>query len=438
MDRPHFIRTLGVITALLAGGPLRTAAAEAGRFYFGSAPVPAGGTRVLPGTLYSAAAGYGFEPGADIAAQDRGGPDLPGRQFCTSRRPFFFSAAVPEGNYEVTVVMGDLKGESTTTVKSELRRLEVEEQRTAAGQVASRRFVVNVRTPNYAPGGVVRLKPREKTGEFWDWDGKLTLEFSGERPCICSVTIVPAPQVPTLFLAGDSTVCDQPYEPFASWGQMLPRFFGAGVAVANHAESGESLRSFVAENRLAKLDTLMRPGDFLLIQFGHNDQKERGENVGAFTSYKADLERFVDEARRHGTTPILVTPVSRRTFGADGKVTNSLGDYPDAVRRVAGEMGVALIDLNAMSETLYETLGPEGAKTLFPFANGRVEGTHHNNYGSYELAKCVVEGIRASRLPLASFLRDDAPAFDPAHPDPVDRFDVPASPIASAQVPYGN
>jgi lysophospholipase L1-like esterase len=407
-------------------------------FSFGPGQVPSGYTQVLPETRYSTELGYGFEGGPGVTAVDRGGPDALRSHFCTSGHPFLFSVAVPEGNYTVTVVLGDPKGESTTTVKAELRRLEVEEQHTSPGQFSTRRFVVNVRTPRIGAERSVRLKPRERTGEFWDWDGKLTLEFSGERPCVCAVLVFPAPDVPTLYLAGDSTVCDQPYEPFSSWGQMLPRFFGPGAAVANHAESGESLKSFVAEGRLAKLDTLMRPGDFLFIQFGHNDQKERGEGVGAFTTYKADLERLVADARAHGTTPVLVTPVSRRTFGDDGKVANSLGDYPEAVRRVAKEQGVALIDLNAMTRVLYEALGPDKAKTLFPAINGKVEATHHDNYGSYEVAKCVVEGIRACRLAVADCLLGDTPAFDPSRPDPLSSFAVPASPKATNEVPYGN
>jgi lysophospholipase L1-like esterase len=345
---------------------------------------------------------------------------------------------VPEGNFEVTIVLGDGRKGSTTTVKAELRRLEIEELHTVAGRFATRSFVVNVRTPRFGADGLVRLKPREKTGEFRDWDDKLTLEFNGERPCVCAVSVAPARHVPTLYLAGDSTVCDQPYEPFSSWGQMLPRFLGDGVAVANNAESGESLRSFVAENRLAKLDTLMVPGDFLFIQFGHNDQKEKGDGVGAFMTYKADLERFVADARAHGAVPVLVTPVSRRTFGADGKIANSLGDYPESVRRVAREQGAALIDLNAMSKTLYEALGPEGAKALFPVYKGKLEGTHHNNYGSYEIARCVAEGIRAGRLSIADLLVPEDRPFDPAHPDPVGHFSVPASPDATSEVPYGN
>jgi lysophospholipase L1-like esterase len=426
------------IRALVSLAACAPAAAGAAEFAFGGGPVPAGAVQVLPQNRYSAALGYGFEGESRVVAVDRGGPDPMRSHFCTSDSPFFFSVAVPEGNYAVTVVLGDPQGESTTTVKAELRRLEVEEQHTLLGQFAERRFVVNVRTPRFGADGLVRLKPRERTGEFRDWDEKLTLEFSGERPCVCSVSVVAASSVPTLFLAGDSTVCDQPYEPFSSWGQMLPRFFGPGAAVANHAESGESLRSFVGEGRLAKLDTLMRPGDYLFIQFGHNDQKERGENVGAFTTYKADLERFVADARSHGATPVLVTPVSRRTFGDDAKIMNSLGDYPEAVRRVAREEGVALIDLNAMTKVLYEALGPEKAQSLFPTVRGRVEGTHHNDYGSYEVAKCVVEAIRADKLAIADFLLRDTAPFDPAHPDPPGGFAVPASPKASSEVPYGN
>jgi len=119
---------------------------------------------------------------------------------------------------------------------------------------------------------------------------------------------------------------------------------------------------------------------------------------------------------------VLVTPMNRRTFDAAGKITNSLGGYPEAVRQAAKEENVALIDLNAMSKPFYEALGPEGSKKAF------VDNTHHNSYGSYELAKCIVEGIKANKLGIARFLMRDVPPFDPAHPDPVDSFKVPPSP----------
>ena len=276
------------------------------------------------------------------------------------------SRPVPEGNYRVTVTVGDPDRSANTTIRAELRRLMAGPVQTARGQRVVLRFVVNVRAPTLPGGGLVRLKPREKTREILDWDDRLTLEWDGPSAAVTAVAVEAAPALPTVYLAGDSTVCDQPDEPFASWGQMITRFFGPGVAIANHAESGESLRSFIAEGRLAKLDSLMRPGDYLFIEFGHNDQKERGPGVGAFTSYRRDLERFVADARAHGATPVLLTPVSRRTFGPGGRIRNSLGDFPAAVRQAARETQAPLIDLNAASVLLYEAFGPERAALLFP------------------------------------------------------------------------
>src|SRR5207253_4992320 len=120
---------------------------------------------------------------------------------------------------------------------------------------------------------------------------------------------------------------------------------------------------------------------------------------------------------------VPITPVQRRTFDKDGKITNSHGDYPEAVRQVAKERNVPLIDLNAMSKTLYEAWGPEASKRAF----APNDNTHHNNYGSYELARCIVEGIEASRLGLRKFLASDIAAFDPSQPDPIDSFVLPAS-----------
>ncbi len=114
-----------------------------------------------------------------------------------------------------------------------------------------------------------------------------------------SVEIAQA-DVPTVYILGDSTVCDQPREPWNSWGQMLPRFFNAGVAVANNAESGESLRSSLHANRLAKVLIAMKSGDYLFIQYGHNDMKEKGNDIGAFTPYKSDLKHFADSREREG------------------------------------------------------------------------------------------------------------------------------------------
>ena len=339
-----------------------------------------------------------------------------------------------EGNYRVTVRLGNAGAESTTSVKAELRRLMVENVHTKAGQFETQTFIVNTRTPRMPGGTEVRLKPREKAGEAAAWDDAITLEFIGTNPSVSSVRIEKAEDLPTIYIAGDSTSTDQPGEPFNSWGQMLTRFFGPGVAIANHGESGESLKSFIGEGRLAKIMSVIRKGDYLLIQMGHNDQKEKGDGVGAFTTYETDLKRFIAEARAKGAIPILVTSMNRLTFDAAGKITNTLGDYPEAVRRAGAEEHVPVIDLNAMSAPLYEALGPTDAHLLFA---GK-DTTHHSDYGSYQFAKCVVESIRRLELPLTKYLQADLPHYDPAHPDEFKTFTIPAEPSGITPKPYGN
>lgn len=384
-----------------------------------------------------AAMKFDFGEGLAKAAQSTPYTEERGSGFEGSGQPYYFSARVSsEGNYKVTVTLGDDHAASDTTIKAELRRLMAESVRVSAGKTETRTFIVNTRTTKIDTGGEVRLKDREKTTEAWAWDNKLTLEFAGPHPAVRSVKIEKADNsLPTLYIAGDSTSTDQPREPYNSWGQMITRFFGPEIAVANHGESGESLRSFIGEQRFAKLMSVMKPGDFLMIQMGHNDQKEKGEGVGAFTTYAADLKMFIDAARKRGVKTILVTPVSRLSWGtgADGnKIVNNLGDYPEAVRRVGVEENVPVIDLNAMSHEFYEALGPVNAPKAF--ADG--DTTHHDNYGSYELAKAIVTGIRQQNILLEPYLVN-TPAFDPAHPDPLVSFDIPAEPRVQAARPAG-
>ncbi len=401
------------------------------KFDFGPGRVETGRIRILPETTYNKDRRYGFDRGSTTVAatEDIGAGGI---SFCTAEKPFFFSADLPEGNYRVAVTLGDPAGESITTVKAELRRLMLENVHTARGKIETRTFMVNVRNPRITGGGEVRLKDREKNQEAAAWDEKLTLEFNGARPCIGALEITKVEDAVTVYVLGDSTVCDQPAEPWNSWGQMLPRFFKPGVVIANHAESGESLKSSLGAGRLDKVLSTMKAGDYLFIQYGHNDMKEKGEGIGAFTSYKDDLKRFITSARERGGIPVLVTSMHRRTFDDKGKITNSLGDYPDAVRQAAREENTALIDLNAMSKVFYEALGPVNSKVAF------VDGTHHNAYGSYELAKCVVEGIKANKLGLAKFVVDEAlTPFDPSHPDPAASFNVPPSLAVTRQAPEG-
>lgn len=402
-------------------------------FDFGGKAAP-GYTEVLPTATFNDDVGYGFEPALAVRAVNRGGKNALHDGFVTGSEPFFFSAAVPEGNYKVTVILGDKDGPSTTTVKAELRRLMLEQVETKPGKFADRTFIVNIRRPQISTGGSVRLKEREKTSEIRDWDDKLTLEFSGRQPKLCALRIEKVDDIPTIYIAGDSTSTDQGKEPYNSWGQMITNFFKPDIAVANNGESGESLRSYISEHRLAKVMSVIKPGDYLFIQMGHNDQKEKGPDVGAFTTYTRDLKLFVAEARKHGATPVLITPMNRRTFDANGKVTKSLGDFPQAVRNVAKEDNVALIDLNAMSKILYEAFGPEGSGVLFAGA----DRTHHSDFGSYELAKCIIQGIREAKLPIAKDINNQVPPFNPAHPDSFQSFDVPRDLESTTIKPYGN
>ncbi len=330
-------------------------------------------------------------------AQDRGRPAAYNRSlgygfdFKTKPNaegtPFYFSVAVPEGNFNVKLGLGSATEPCVTSVKAESRRWMLGDVRTAAGEIVSHTITVNVRTsrltppPVNAPGGSeVRLNDREQ-GSL-NWDEKLTLEFNGAHPCVASVEVSAAPaETPTVFLAGDSTVTDQPSghtgDPTTSWGQMLTRFFGPGVAIANHAESGETLKSFVTGLRLDKLLEHAKKGDYLFIQFGHNDEKENWPQTyaAAMTTYKQYLRTYVGEARRRGIQPVLVTSMQRRMFDGE-KIRNSHGDYPEAVRQVAKEENVPLIDLANMSAKFYEALGPEKSPIAFA-ANGR-DATHHS------------------------------------------------------------
>jgi lysophospholipase L1-like esterase len=370
---------------------------------------------IAPTNFYSEMSGCGFEPGANVTVA--GGCVM-------STNPFYFSIKLPEGNYRVTVALGNRTSESTTTVKAELRRLMLEKIHTAPGQFATRSFIVNLRTPRISDDLAVHLKPRETTNEWWAWDDKLTLEFNGQNPSLCSLKIEPA-KVPTVYLLGDSTVCDQPDEPWNSWGQMLPRFFKPEIAIANHAESGETIANSLRAQRFEKVFSLMKPGDYLFSQFGHNDMKDRATN--ALDIYRVDLKRVVDRTRAFGGTPVLVTSMEREA----GVEAPTLKGYPEAMREVAKEEHCALIDLNAMSLVFYRALGTNIGKAF-------QDATHHNNYGSYELAQCVLAGIKQDKLPLAKFIADDFGDFNPAHPDAVDTFQMPASPAVSKEKPLGN
>jgi lysophospholipase L1-like esterase len=217
-----------------------------------------------------------------------------------------------------------------------------------------------------------------------------------------------------LFLAGDSTVaaCPEHEFPMAGWGQVLQDQFTDGVRVHNEARGGKSSNSFVEEGRLAAIMERIQPGDFLFIQFGHNDQKSYGTQP--FTSYQSYLKQYITGAREQGAQPVLVTSVNRRKFDENGKLEETLGDYPEAVRQLAKRLSVPVIDLWAETKLLYEACGPEESKRLFVWLEegehpnypaGIQDDTHFSEYGAREVSRLVIEGIRELKLPLAVHIK---------------------------------
>jgi len=420
------------------------------KFDFGAGKISPGYIQVTPETIFSYQRGYGFNSGSDVESIDRGGNTLTA-DYITSGKPFYFSIKLPEGNYDIKILFGDTKGISASTVRAENRRLMLENIRTQYGKTITQTFTVHVKDSliRDANGNVIdkiRLKPREVS--FLHWDNMLTIEFNDSLPKVCAVEITPNKTATTIFLAGNSTVVDQDREPWTAWGQIFPRFLiPSKVVVANYAESGETLKAFKGERRLEKIWSLAKPGDYLFIEFAHNDQKPGGNHLDPFTTYKETLKEWIIEARRRKIIPVLITSMHRRNFDSSGHIINTLSDYPEAMRQTAKEENVMLIDLNAMSKLLYEAWGEKESIKAFvhypanTFPNQKEElkdNTHFNPYGAYELASCIVSSILKQNLVLIKFIGKNIPSFDPAQSMAVEKFYWPPSPIAEAIKPDGN
>lgn len=358
---------------------------------------------------------------------------------------FYFSVRVPDGNYLVRVVLGGLKN-GNTTVRAEGRRLMMDNILTPKKKdMQTVEFVVNKRSPLIEGDRRVAIKEREK--DYLAWDDKLTLEFNGPQPAVRSIHIEPI-DVPTIYLCGNSTVVDQNYEPWASWGQMITRWFGPEVAISNHAESGLTARTFIGSHRLDKILQTLKAGDYVFVEFGHNDEKEKRPGDGAWYHYQYQLKIFVDEVRKKGADIVFLTPTQRRVFDKDGKtLLNTHGDFPAAMKEVAQRENVPLIDLNMMTKTFFETLGFEDSKRAlvhYPantFPNqpkDLADNTHFNPYGAYEVAKCVVMGMKDCNLPIVQHLRPEWQDFDPAQPDDWRTFQWAPSPMLENVKPDGN
>ncbi|WP_445431074.1 rhamnogalacturonan acetylesterase [Chryseobacterium indoltheticum] len=417
------------------------------KFDFGGNRIENGFIPISSNSKFDKKIGYGFMDISGLKSVDNGGNALTG-DFIASDKPFYFSVAIPEGNYDIQLNLGDSKGTSETTVRIENRRLMLNDVKTKQGEIVEKQITVHVkdsiiRNQNGIEIGIVKLKPRER--KYLHWDNLLTIEFNDKAPKVCSVIIQPNKSAKTIFITGDSTVVDAQYEPWASWGQMLPYFFVPNeVAIANYAESGETLKAFEDRHRIDKIWNKIKPGDYLFIQFGHNDQKYGNSTK---SGYRKRLKEWILKAKQLGAIPVLVTSMNRRVFDENNKIVNTLDDFPDAMREIAKEENVYLIDLNALSKTLFEAMGPEAAKKAFVYypansypnqATALADDTHFNTYGAYELAKCVVKSIVDEDLPLKKYISKNYKNFNPNKPDDVEKFHWPESIFMETLKPDGN
>ncbi|MFE9922606.1 rhamnogalacturonan acetylesterase [Streptomyces sp. NPDC005774] len=332
---------------------------------------------VVAGAVVAAtiAGGLGLSS-VPAAAQPRDHRPALGIENCTATACHF---DLPPGTYDVQVRLGG-EAASRTAIGGETRRTLLAETAAKAGQRVTRGFTVDVRTPEGEPTGP-------------DGSPGLDLAIGGSAPALADIRVTPAADRHTrqILLVGDSTACDQPGDPYSGWGQQLPQYLRKGLSVANHADSGESTVSYLGNPRLwGTVRSSIRPGDLVLIQLAHND-KTTDE-----ATYRANLETMVAGVRAEGGEPVLVTPVVRRWFNADGTLNNDtallvngLGvNHPAVVRAVASAAGVPLIDLTARTKALVESLGVEGSKALYLYDEKR-DNTHTSEYGATRYAALV-------------------------------------------------
>jgi lysophospholipase L1-like esterase len=232
---------------------------------------------------------------------------------------------------------------------------------------------------------------------------------------LCSF-VLSEPDKITVYLIGDSTVCTQPVSqaPVTGWGTPFAFFFDKTLTVENHAKGGRSTRTFISENRWQPIADALHQGDYVFMQFGHNDEAKEEQYKDRYTSpedYRRNLARFIAETSSKQAIPVLVTPVSRRKFSEDGKALETHIEYSKVVAEVAAEYRVPMIDLDTRSRQLYESFGPEYSKLLFnisepganpQFPNGINDNTHFSEYGARLIAGLVLDEMKKLNLELLS------------------------------------
>jgi lysophospholipase L1-like esterase len=226
-------------------------------------------------------------------------------------------------------------------------------------------------------------------------------------------------QKPTIYGIGDSTMANKvkPDEnPERGWGQMLPMFFNDNITIDNRAVNGRSTKSFIDEKRWDDIYKILKPGDYVFIQFGHNDGKvtDSTRYTNPHTAYRHNLIRFVNETREKGATPIIFSSIVRRNFNENGVLISTHGDYTIEARLVAQEYNVTFIDLEYYTEVLEQSYGPEKSKQLhlhykageIPYyKEDKIDDTHLSVKGATEIAKIAVEQLEKTKLDFIKYIK---------------------------------
>lgn len=229
------------------------------------------------------------------------------------------------------------------------------------------------------------------------------------------MSFIPASKKLTIYLIGDSTLAVKSASAFpeTGWGMPFANFFSKDVFVDNRAKNGRSTKTFIAENLWAPVLSGLQKGDYVLIQFGHNDEVKTKVSYTPEADFVKNLLKFVEESRAKGAIPVLITPVARRSFDADGKVNETHQVYAALVRELARSADVPLIDLDLKSQALLQQYGPEQSKLLFNhlepgehpnYPDGKKDDTHFNELGAREMAQLVLKEMRSLKLPVLTYL----------------------------------
>ncbi|MFC4140158.1 MULTISPECIES: fibronectin type III domain-containing protein [unclassified Microbacterium] len=400
------------VTSAVYTAPAPLPAGDSVTFDFGPGAVADGALPVLSSTAFDDAWGYGFStaPTASPADVDRGGDD-PLRSDFVAAQGGTFEVQLGAGDYTVQLIAGDDSAATNIAITAE---------------------------------GIAKVQATDKpAGEHLEMafpialvDGRLTLAVTGDAAALDALTVIRQPKrlagaIPTVYIAGDSTVQTYDaaaYAPQAGWGQMIDRFFADDIAFSNQAIGGRSSKNFITQGRLDDILRGIRPGDYLFTQFGHNDATQGvDDRYASPADYKEYLRTYVNGARQRGATPVLVTPVSRRSFNAETGLANvSFPEYVEKMKELAVEENVLLVDLSASSRAYLDEIGPEAAKAVFLWVDpgifpnrpsGTQDDTHFQEYGAIQMARLIAQDVVDLADPLATKVTDiEPPAAVPDAP----------------------